>query len=88
VRQFDISDSALTEMLAIMEWYGRLKAERIESAYLSLRHDLPRFPELGGLEGDGRTRVLHRAELYWVYEVLDDCVRVLGVLDPTQNLPR
>ena len=88
MRQFDVSDSALAEMLAIMDWYGRRKAERVERAYLSLRLDLPRFPELGTLETDGRTRVLHRAELYWVYEVVDDCVRILSVLDPTQDLPR
>lgn len=88
MRRFDVSDSALAEMLSIMEWYGRRKAERIERAFHSLRLDLPQFPELGGLEDDRRTRVVHRAEVYWVYEVLDDCVRLLNVLDPRQNLGR
>ncbi len=44
------------------------------------------FLNFGALEDDGRTRGVHRAEVYWVYEVRGDAVRLLSVLDPRQNL--
>lgn len=85
--QFEVADSATDEMLAIMDRYGRRRAEEIESAYLWAREILPLFPNLGTAES-GRARVLHRARLYWVYEVSDGRVRLLSVLDPRKNLPQ
>ena len=86
--QFDISETAETEFLEIIRWYGREKAEKIERADKSIREDLPAFPDIVPLEADGRTRVLHRAEVLWIYEVLPDRVLLLNVLDPRQNLQR
>jgi plasmid stabilization system protein ParE len=86
--QFEISESAEDELLHLIEYYGRVKATRIAEAYNSVRADLPTFPDVVPVGADGRTRVLHRAAVLWVYEVLPDRIRLLRVLDPRQDQPR
>ena len=61
-------------MLAAIEHYGVQRGRRIADAFDSATVDLADYPELGMPEPDGRTRVLRRAELQWIYEVLDDRV--------------
>ena len=65
-----------------------MKATRIAEAYNSVRADLPAFPDMVMVGADGRTRVLHRAAVLWVYDVLPDRIRLLRVLDPRQDSSR
>ena len=73
-------------MLALIAHYGAKKGARIADAYDSLREDLRAYPNLVPPEANGRTHVLHRAELLWIYEVLTDRIRLLNVLDPRRDI--
>ena len=72
----------------LVDWFGARRGGRIVDAYDWVRDELRRMPELGTLEPDGRTRVLVREKLYWVYEVLPDRVVLLDILDPRRDSNR
>ena len=88
MKQFEISADAERSLNVLVDWFGARRGGRIVDAYDWVRDELRRMPELGTLEPDGRTRVLVREKLYWVYEVLPDRVVLLDILDPRRDSNR
>jgi plasmid stabilization system protein ParE len=88
MKQFEISADAERSLNVLVDWFGARRGGHIVDAYDWVRDELRRMPELGTLEPDGRTRVLVREKLYWVYEVLPDRVVLLDILDPRRDSNR
>jgi plasmid stabilization system protein ParE len=89
VKPVDVSALALSDLLAIANWlvdYASAKrANQFIDDFESVLEDLRRFPELGPLDINDRTRILRRGGYRFRYVIGQDRLTLLRITDPRRG---